>query len=222
MNIIEKIKKLLNNTVENGCTEEEAQISLSLARKLMIKHKLSENDINIKEDKLVMLKVLDDFSINWKYLLIRVFIDNFAIMHFMDMSNNSSKVVLFGNKLDIQCVDTLYKCANDYISKHKDIYFKDYIELFGPPDESTINAYNLGFINGLQAKYEEQNKNLTSDEALMIIPNNYIKSEFNKLKDNFETKEINFVKDEISQKDYLAKCAGYQTGKKFGTTGIED
>ena len=84
MNIITKIKNLLNRTIENGCTEEEVKASLAIARKLMIKHKLSEKDVNESFEKdIIKLELHYNCNISWIFSLLKVFLDNFSIKYFM-------------------------------------------------------------------------------------------------------------------------------------------
>lgn len=48
--IIEKIKKLMEMTVANGCTEDEARNAARKVARLLLKHRLNEADIKISMD----------------------------------------------------------------------------------------------------------------------------------------------------------------------------
>ena len=224
MKIIERIKKLLNQTVENGCTEEEAKTSFALARKLMIKHKIEEKDVKEPdEEDIVKEELKHDCNVYWIYSLLKVFLNNFGIMHFMINRDNDLHCVLFGTKVDVDCVKTLMFCAYDYLELTSQKYMNNYIEIFGMKDESIKNSFRIGFIKGLEDKYQEQNKRFTNEEALMVIPNKEVQNKFKEFTKGFEEQELEFI--ELSKKnnmDFLAVEAGYNEGRIFGTTPLTE
>ena len=159
MKIIERIKKLLNQTVENGCTEEEAKTSFALARKLMIKHKLEEKDIKESfETDIIKMELPYDCNISWIYSLLKVFLDNFGAMHFMIKRRDKLHCCLFGTNIDVKCVETLMSCAYNYLLDASEKFIMEYVEIFGVRDESIKSSFRVGFIRGLSDKYVEQNK----------------------------------------------------------------
>ena len=222
MNIIDKIKNLLNRTIENGCTEEEVKTSLAIARKLMIKHKLSETDVNKSFEKdIIKLELHYDCNVSWIFSLLKVFLDNFSIMYFMINRNNKLHCCLFGNDVDVKCVETLMSCAYNYVLEASEKYLQDYIEIFGVKDDSIKSSFRMGFIKGLSDKYIEQNKTLNSEEALMIIPDKKVKDEFEEYTKDFEQQELEFSESKNkNDADFLAVQAGYNEGRNFGTTAL--
>lgn len=74
--IKDKIEKLLRQTVENGATEAEAQSALLLARKLMLKHKIDEKDIDMNDNDIYQLELNYDFELDniWPRQLLSIFI----------------------------------------------------------------------------------------------------------------------------------------------------
>ena len=223
MKIIERIKKLLNQTVENGCTEEEAKTSLALARKLMIKHKLEEKDIiePIEKD-IIKLELHYDCNVNWIYSLLKVFLDNFGIMHFMVNRQDKLHCCLFGTNIDVRCVETLMSCAFNYILEASEKYLNEYVEIFGVKDESVKSSFRVGFIRGLSDKYIEQNKTLNNEEALMVIADKTIQNEFKEYTKGFTEQTIDYSEQEIkTDVDFLAIQAGYNEGRTFGTTALK-
>lgn len=224
MTVISKIKKLLNQTIENGCTEEEAKSSFALARKLMIKHKISENDIKEpNEDDIVKEELKFNCNINWIYNLLKVFLSNFGTMYFMINREKELHCVLFGMKLDVDCVKILMNCAYEYIEEVSQKYLDDYIELFGEEDISIKMSFRIGFIKGLSDKYDEQNKSLSNKEALVVIPSKEVQDKFNDFTKGFEKQELDYTIDsKKNQMDFLAMEAGYNEGRIFGTTALSD
>jgi Protein of unknown function (DUF2786) len=68
--IIEKIKALLNKTVDNGCSEEEMSAALDKARAFMDAHEITEGELRLtKEEKAVLRSEppdsLDPHNIKW-------------------------------------------------------------------------------------------------------------------------------------------------------------
>lgn len=221
--IVDKIKHLLNQTVENGCTEEEAKTAFAMARKLMIKYKISENKVksNNYDNDIIKMELHYDCNIYWIYSLLKVFLDNFSVMHFMINRQDKLHCCLFGIEVDVKCVETLMSCAYNYLLEASEKYLEEYIEIFGVKDESIKSSFRVGFIKGLSDKYVEQNKTLNSEEALMVIPDKKVKDEFEEYTKGFERQEIEY--SENSNKDtseFLAMQAGYNKGRIFGTTAI--
>lgn len=154
MKIIDKIKNLLTHTVANGCTEEEAKASFALARKLMIKHKISETDIKEPfEEDIIKLELHYDCNVSWIYSLLKVFLDNFGVMHFMINRGDKLHCCLFGTNVDVRCVETLMSCAYNYLLEASEKYLDEYIEIFGVRDETIKISFRVGFIRGLSDKY---------------------------------------------------------------------
>ena len=73
--IIDKIKCLLNQTVANGCTEEEAKTAFAMARKLMIKYKISENKIKTNNEDDILEK---SYIKTQKYVFLLTFTNSYG------------------------------------------------------------------------------------------------------------------------------------------------
>lgn len=221
--IIDKIKHLLNQTVANGCTEEEAKTAFAMARKLMIKYKISENKIKSNHnDDVIKIELHYDCNIHWIYSLLKVFLDNFSVMHFMLNRQDKLHCCLFGIEVDVKCVETLMSCAYNYVLEASEKYLEEYIEIFGVRDESIKSSFRVGFIKGLSDKYVEQNKTLNSEEAIMIIPDKKVQDEFKEYTKDFEKQEIEYSNNsEKNNADFLAMQAGYNEGRTFGSTALK-
>lgn len=221
--IIDKIKHLLNQTVANGCTEEEAKTAFAMARKLMIKYKISENKVKANnDDDIIKMELHYDCNIHWIFSLLKVFLDNFSVMHFMLNRHDKLHCCLFGVEVDVKCVETLMSCAYNYLLEASEKYLQEYVEIFGVRDENIKSSFRVGFIKGLSDKYIEQNKTLNSEEALMVIPDKKVKDEFKEYTKDFEQQEIEY--SETSNNDtseFLAMQAGYNEGRTFGTTALK-
>ena len=218
MTIQEKIKKLLELSVNNGATEHEAQVALLKARKLMIDHKINESELNnSNENDIVKVELNYNFNISWMYGLMLVFKNNFGIFSYAIEKSNEKHIVLFGDRINVDCVKILFENCYNYIIAARDKYCNDYIELFGKIEPNIGLSFISGFINGLSDKYEEQNKSLNKKEALIILPDKKISDEFNEFTKDFKKEEFNFT---MNDDDMIANIHGYKEGHKFGTTGI--
>jgi Protein of unknown function (DUF2786) len=72
--IIEKIKKLLDKTTENGCTEAEMMSALDKAAAMMDAYQISDEDLQIAKDEAVELyteppDTQDPHSIKWRLVV---------------------------------------------------------------------------------------------------------------------------------------------------------
>ena len=63
--IIKKIEKLLNQTVENGCTEQEALAAATMAQKLIAKHHIDVRQIGTDEDEKVDIDETEASNRDW-------------------------------------------------------------------------------------------------------------------------------------------------------------
>lgn len=223
--IKDKIEKLLRQTVDNGATESEAQSALLLARKLMLKYKINEKDvINNHNDDVYQLELNYDFEIDnvWPRQLLTIFIKNCGIFNYVKTNGNKMKYILFGFKVDVECVEVLFNCAYEYILSQANKNYNDFVELFGSEyaiNNSIKDCYVQGFLSGLEYKYEEQNKSNKNFE-LMIVPDKKVKDEFEKFTNNFN--KVNITNDIKIKNESEMILKGFNDGKNFGTTPLNN
>lgn len=215
-NILNKIKKLLNMTIENGCSEGEALTALTRARSLMLKHKIAEKDLVNTTEKDIISFELSDYNINikWIYMLITIFVDNYGVLKYVTKHGKIAKMVLFGLKTDIECVVELIKCAYKFADKNASKVANEHRELFGTA-KGIKYSYFYGFVAGLENKYKEQNKQ--EEYQLMLLVDKDVRSKFNDF-----TKDFTKVDRVINQKINCSNAynTGFKDGNNFGTTGI--
>lgn len=223
-NIKDKIEKLLKQTVENGATEAEATSALLLARKLMLKYKIDERDLSSSSSDVYQLELDFDFSLNesWARQLLNVFVDNCGIFTYNKTEGKILRYVLFGLKVDVECVEVLFRCAYETVYKNSIIAYEEYVELFGECKDdrkSLKESYIQGFISGLEYKYHEQNKSDKNFE-LMIIPDKKIQKAYEDFIKDFQ--KINITNDIKNIKETEMIQRGFNDGKMFGTTGLNN
>lgn len=221
-NIKDKIEKLLQHTVENGATESEAQNALLLARKLMLKYKIDKKDIYKSSNDIYQLELQFNFDVQniWPRQLLSIFIKNCGIFSYVKLNNDKMKYILFGFKIDVECVEVLFNSAYELILKQAEYNYREYVSLFGYDNSTSIkDCYIQGFLSGLEYKYEEQNKS-NKQFDLMIIPDKKIKEEFDKFTSNFN--KINITNDIKIKNESEMITRGFNDGRKFGTTPLNN
>lgn len=213
--ILNKIKNLLNQTIENGCTEGEAKNAFMLARKLMLKYKIDEKEVNKKESKVIQVELKDyNIVVGWVFYLINIFCENFGVLHYTTKIGRNHTLTLFGLETDVECVKELIDCAYNYAIEKSWEKMKEYKALFGST-KGIRKSWCLGFVNGLDDKYKEQNKK--EEYALMVVVDKEVQDEFNDFTSNFQKNEKT-INNNIS--DYMIMQDGYFHGKQFGTTPL--
>src|ERR1700691_171383 len=67
-NILNKVRAILSKTVDNGCTENEAMIALSMAEKLIEEHEISDEDLKLEGEKAIIevSDIRDPQNVRWK------------------------------------------------------------------------------------------------------------------------------------------------------------
>ncbi|WP_315075151.1 DUF2786 domain-containing protein [uncultured Clostridium sp.] len=156
--IIEKIQKLL--ALSESSNENEAQLSLLKAQELLVKHKLSLKEV--KEFKIYNSSIKEKISnisftkAKWKAKLGRLIADNFGCYMYFK-THRKQTITFFGREEDIIVCTIVLEYAIDSInSKVKRLryqYSRD-----GYTTRGLENDYALGFIAGLQEKFEEQKR----------------------------------------------------------------
>lgn len=125
--VIEKIKKMLMTTTENGASEEEAQAFMLRAQKLMVKHGLSMSDIETEgqSDKEVVEEPGSDYErrVWWKGSLANIIAENFrCYTFFTNYGNGVMRVKFLGLKEDVEIAIEVFKYASEIIPYHAKKY----------------------------------------------------------------------------------------------------
>lgn len=211
--IINKVKNLLNKTVESGATQDEAISALTLARKLMIKYKLSQKDINSNKIEIVTCKLNCNTSISWVKLLVDIICKNFGVKYYVSGYKKNYYPILFGEKQDVEFTSNIINYAYEIANKLSTKYGISYRKKYGS-SKGIKNAWLIGFLKGLQDKYEEQNKEKCY--SLITTININVINAFNNHINNNEYKTT-VSKVSMSYKDDSdAITDGYNNGKNFG------
>lgn len=165
--IIDKIRKLLEMTTENGCSENEAMVAALKAQKLMAEYDIDIVDVKsdiksmteeISEEK-VDTTLNGNFSTKWKIQLASVIAANFRCKVY---TIGTSMVVFYGHKSDAKIASDVFKFL--FITGTK-LGAKHYRETkkAGKSTRGAATTYLLGFCKGIEEVLGKQCR------ALMIV-----------------------------------------------------
>lgn len=204
---VEKIQKLL--ALSESSNENEAKLSMLKAQELLAKHKLSLKEV--KEFKTTNIKEkrtnISFTKAKWKAQLARVIADNFGCYHYFK-TRRSHTIVFFGREEDVTVCNIVMEyavdCIESAVKRLRYQYAKD-----GFSTRGLENDYALGFIEGLQEKYEEQKK-ANQEWSLVLVKDAEVVEAYKRIKFN---KTINTATQFQGYSD--AYKIGHKDGKKF-------
>jgi hypothetical protein len=169
--LIEKIRKLMRKTVENGATESEAETSLLIAQQLMAKHGLSEAHVQetsiTEKDTQIVRDTVDEIKrfTWWELLLSNVIADNFRCYTYRTIHNRNVRIVFFGKQADTEICKELFDIYRTIIVN----LYKNYVASYPQQVRSKIrNSYVKGFLHGLMHKLKEQVANNTEMSLVLV------------------------------------------------------
>lgn len=156
--IVEKIQKLL--ALSESSNEHEAQLSMLKAQQLLVKHKLSLREV--KEFKIFNSAIKEKISkisftkAKWKAQLSSLIADNFGCYYFFK-TRHTNTIAFFGREEDVAVCNIVLEyavdCIESMVKKLRYQYSKK-----GYSTKGLENDYAMGFIAGLEKKFEEQKK----------------------------------------------------------------
>ena len=217
--LLTKIANLMAKTEENGCTIEESMEAMKMARTLMLKYKIEEDELNVnaKGREVVQIKI-EGYNFFKVYLigLLNVFKEFFGIETYYTTSRNHKKIgTIMGLIEDAKIVETLFKHADSVCVKECRKYLTRYKKANGHLPKNLINDFRLGFIDGLRAKYKAQNQTDEKYELAMVTPKEVI--------DELSKMNLRSIQPKIKVYDNKeARLAGWKAGNQFGTVAISD
>lgn len=210
--VILKIQKLL--ALSKSSNDNEAQTAMMMAQRLLIKYKLSIKDIEQYKNELI--KVNENRTgirfrgSNWKSNLSQVIADNFGCYLFY-RTGRTHEICFYGKEEDvIICniiLDYAIKCINSngdkLIKKLKKDRRRKYFN-------GIKNDYALGFIRGLDERFEAQLQS-NKEWALVLVKNQVVIDKYNEFSSDFGK-----IQTDIKYDNHLfAFKLGKEDGKKF-------
>lgn len=172
--VMERINNLLNKTVENGCTVEEAASAAKMAQKLIAKHHVDMREFSESEDVDAETATC---STPWQTTLATTISRRMCCDVIYETIPNTRKrrLTFVGHDTDRKAVielwDKLVKVCNDGIKIEKRIYKDRYGSARG-----VAESYARGFIRAIREAMDEQCRAL-----MLVVPeevNNKVKEIF--------------------------------------------
>lgn len=219
--IIEKIQNLLS-LAEDGGDDEESQTALLMAQKLMLKHKIQQDEIKPNSGQEIVTKSLSIYKrlFWWEKMLATVVASNFRVMMYVQsnkfphQSSRLSKLVFMGLTEDVDFALDVYHLAETAMKHHAKNHLQTFNDktLFSAAE--TRKAYYRGFIDGLDAKYEAQKDALIKEssqyELVIQVPDSVTKAFYDKVspkKIRLDLPDVDYFND--------AYDSGYHKGKQM-------
>lgn len=170
-NIILKIQKLLKLAESNN--EHEAQSAVVMARKLMAKHKLTMEDIDVESEE-VTEDSTEWMRSPWKRTLATVLADHFRCKTYINHKRSSYRVKFIGLEEDVKIICLIYRQVINMIEKTSRQKGLD------------KKSYAIGFISGLDEKLTQQTIELEESEyALVVVTPAKVKDKYEEIKKGF-------------------------------------
>lgn len=156
--IADKIQHLLDKTVANGATEEEAQTALLLSQKLMAKYNIAANELNTGDKPIEYsfeaCKVKANPRSKWMSMIIA---NSFAVRAILCNDGKASRIYYFGYKANVMAAKSALEFAHKVMEKGMT---KACLAKGLEPSEAgasmIYNAYAKGFISALKEAMDAQ------------------------------------------------------------------
>ena len=171
--ILDKIRNLLT-LAEDGGDDEESQTALLMAQKLMLKHKISQNELSEKGENEIVLRSLSVYKrlYWWEKSLIRIIAENFRSLFYIQsnrlphQSTVQRKIVLMGYQEDVDLAYEMFYLAADTMKYYSKLHLEslDEAEFKKSSKANLRKSYYQGFMDGLQKKFNLQREAMLQED----------------------------------------------------------
>lgn len=186
--ILEKIRNLLS-LAQDGGNDEESQTALTMAQKLMLKYKISKNEVSLDGQNEIIIKSLSIYKriYWWEKVLVKIIADNFRVMFYIQSSrlphqkSVQRKLVLMGYPEDVELAYEVFHLAADTMKHYASLHLKEF-ESEQPRLAGLRKSYYQGFMDGLENKFAIQKQELIKENekyALVIKTPQEVVDKFN-------------------------------------------
>lgn len=196
--IMERINNLLNKTVANGCTPEEAAAAATMAQKLIAKHHVDMREFNESED----VDSDEEYcSREWQTRLATVLANNTCCkMVYTVMGRGKRRLTFIGRDTERMAVLKMYDKLSEACQRGLTAEKRRYKEIHGTT-AGVEHSYTLGFIRAVQSAMNEQCR------ALQLVTPEEVTNKMQELFPHCRTSSW-------KQKSVLGDC--YANGKLAG------
>lgn len=233
LSIIEKVRKLMEFTVENGATESEMENAVKAAHKLMMRYNLDAKDIEVTS-KDVNTTLVESTWVDrtetrpFEARLLNLLAKHFSckIVRNRDQATNKDSYDVIGFKDDR---DVLVATYDQIILQVRVLAHKRYKESDKAISEFRFTtSYNNGFLEGLDEKLEADKKGFfkageRKEYDLMIVKKDALVEEWVGANlTNIKTKSVAIPKSDakahaVGKEDGVEKGLKNQLGSKGST-----
>lgn len=155
-----KISHLLNVTVENGATENEAYMAMLKARELMAKYDISIAETSITEKDEIIESSTETSNDVWKESLAGLVANNFGCKVF----KACNRIVFYGYERHADTANEVFKFLYTFGRKRASEICKTYKQ-HGRSVKGIKNQFYIGFLHGIKSAFDEQTRTLA-----IIVP----------------------------------------------------
>lgn len=175
--VLDKVQKLIN-LASNNPEKGEAEAAMLRARELMMKYKIEAGELKDK-DKIEIVELdtgvtFTKYTDKWINSLAKVIAKQYCCDSFMRHPYRARRrtVILIGEKDDVEIANKIFMYARWCIYKAIDEFRAEHYKLGYNITELRpyTDSYARGFIQGLQAKYEEQNSQHQEWGLVAVVP----------------------------------------------------
>lgn len=210
--MILKIKKLL--ALSKSSNEHESQNAMIMAQKLLIKHKISMNEVDSYDietfnilEKGTSIKFRGS---SWKSNLGQVIANNFSCYLFY-RTKRTHEIIFYGKEEDIIICNIMLEYAIKCINLNADKLIKRLkTDKRRKHFKGIKNDYAIGFINGLDERFKEQLKS-NKEWGLVIVKDPKVVESYKEYSQGFVAIEVHSKFD----KNIKAFEIGKKDGKEF-------
>ena len=209
--VIDKIKKLM--ALSKSSNEHEAQLAMTRAQELLLKHHLTMDDIKDKEAglKVIEIDIIKGKRIpNWKLVLAKTLSKNLRCKSIVVNPGDTNYVRIVGGEEDAEVVELLFIYAIGFIESQTRKLRRQVRKEQGTA-AGTTDSYIYGFLVGLAEYFKEQVKANQEWGLVLIIPDEVTKS----IKEKYSptSKNLNLSIRPGTNEDAFKK--GKEEGKSF-------
>ncbi|WP_060872897.1 DUF2786 domain-containing protein [Myroides odoratus] len=196
-----KIRALLNKTVENGASEEEAMLALKKANELMLENFLCERDLEgVAPEKIIEVRepiVVSSYDFSWFYGDLARLFDCECFW----TTGRKGDIVFFGFESDAKLAMYFYqmimKLAFSSIEEYKNsfefIHAKSFYRTHGRTlVASFVKGFTIRLGERLTEMYQQRKASIPYGMGLMVIQKDEeVKSEFKKQHPKLKVHKVN-------------------------------
>lgn len=186
--ILDKIRNLLT-LAEDGGNDDESQTALLIAQKLMLKYKISQNDLNEGGRQEIIIKSLSVYKriYWWEKILVKIIAENFRVMFYIQsnrlphQTSVQRKLVLMGYPEDVELAYEVFHLAAEAMRHFASLTIQT--NKSDKLSTATLRkSYYQGFLDGLDSKFQAQREALAKENekyALIVQTPQEVKDKFN-------------------------------------------